>query len=279
MAIGQEAFCDGWDGCLDRPSHAYLLILIAFPRRASSASNYKGCSATDDTFVDDFTVQAGASVTWTPIAGAEYYVQVVGDDFSQTGRYTLTVSSETLSLKADTVEGKVGECRLGVRRMPAPKAFLTRSPSFCPVCRAPPPSDGTAFWLYDPSTDAPVRKIRNNTATCLPNPYNVEVRPCRDVGGGGGGPLDKPVQIRLADAATGQVVHKSPWQRKAPLLLFDSPNAEREGDVLPSNEALPNGVYRISAKGAPGPWGRLQFTQDCPCRPGDGKKGKKGCMK
>jgi hypothetical protein len=133
---------------------------------------------------------------------------------------------------------------------------------------------GAFFWLYDPATNAPVRQLVNNTATCLAHPYNIVVRPCADPTGG-------PVRIRLSSERAGGhgggggrrvIVHSSKAQREAPFVLF-GPSAT-QGDVLPSPKALPNGAYSLSAAGASG-WGSLQFTQDCPCP----KKGKKGCMK
>jgi hypothetical protein len=169
--------------------------------------------------------------------------------------------------------------------LPPPPACLpqpTSRPTGMPT-KAPVPAcvGGTTYWLYDPATNAPLRRIVNNTATCLAHPYNVEVRPC------GGDPivLDDPVHVRLSDASSGTaVVHKSAGQSKSPFFLFGSSSSGAAAgggvvDVLPSSQPLPNGAYVISTKGAPAEWGRLRFTQACPPCPHGKKKGKKGCRK
>jgi hypothetical protein len=144
---------------------------------------------------------------------------------------------------------------------PAPTTLPTKPPTKAPagpVCR------GTSFWLYDPSTNAPIRTLANNTATCLAHPYNIEVRPCA-----GSTALANSVQVRLT-TGSGRVTYKSTAQRVPPFVLFGPPATT--GDVLPSPKPLPNGQYYLSVKGAPG-WGGLTFTHYCPCP----KKGKKGC--
>jgi hypothetical protein len=147
-----------------------------------------------------------------------------------------------------------GACSLTPRSLivclvsPPPTRSPTKRPTKAPVVAC----DGTSFWLYNPKTNKPIRKIANHTATCLTYPYNVEVRPCS---------AGRPVRVRLVEAGSGRVVHASKLQRQSPLLLFGP--AATAGDVLPSPGSLPNGAYAISAKGAPG-WGRLLFRQKCP---------------
>jgi hypothetical protein len=142
----------------------------------------------------------------------------------------------------------------------------TKSPTKPPTKLPTIACAGTSFWIYNPKTNKPIRKIANNTATCLAHPYNVEVRPCS---------ADRPVRVRLVEAASGRVVHASKLQRASPLLLF-GPTVPPGDGALSSPGPLPNGAYTISAKGAAG-WGRLLFRQDCPCP--HGKEGKDGCMK
>jgi hypothetical protein len=122
--------------------------------------------------------------------------------------------------------------------------------------------------VYDRTTtssNAPIRRLGNNSATCLAHPYNVEVRPCRN---NATVTLNSPVQIRVVDLAKRSVLHQSRKQRSSPFLLF--------GPAAESPRALPNGRYYVGAHGAP-EWGRVVFTQSCPCP--KGKKGRKGCRK
>jgi hypothetical protein len=143
----------------------------------------------------------------------------------------------------------------------------TNAPTKLPTKAPASACDGPSFWLHDPaSRQAPVRKLANHTSTCLPRPYNLEVRPCA-----AGPTAASPVRVRLT-AGNGRVVHKSKAQSEAPFVLY-GPSAVAATAKGPS---LPNGVYYLSAKGASN-WGRLKFTQNCPCP--NGKKGKKGCMK
>ena len=59
----------------------------------------------EDDDVDDDVVQAGARVTWLPMSGVEYYVQVTGDDAEEFGNFTMTLSSGS-SFSVEKVEGK-----------------------------------------------------------------------------------------------------------------------------------------------------------------------------
>jgi hypothetical protein len=147
----------------------------------------------------------------------------------------------------------------------SPTALPTKAPTSAVSCL-----EGTTYWLYDPTTNKPVRKLINNTATCLPHPYNIEVRPCNST------PPSRPVQIRLVEASTSgggggiaRVVHKGKAQLQPPFFLLAGPASTKGA----RSKALRNGMYSIAAAGAP-EWGRLTFTQICPpCR-----KGRKGCM-
>jgi hypothetical protein len=66
-----------------------------------------------------------------------------------------------------------------------------------------------------------------------------------------------------------RIVYKGQAQSVSPVFLFGT------AATATSSKVLPNGRYYLSAKGAP-EWGRVQFTQNCPCP--NGKVGKKGCM-
>jgi hypothetical protein len=51
------------------------------------------------------TFSRGARITWTPIEGAEYYLQVTGDRSGDFGAYQLTLSSPTF-FSAEKVAGE-----------------------------------------------------------------------------------------------------------------------------------------------------------------------------
>jgi hypothetical protein len=135
----------------------------------------------------------------------------------------------------------------------------TQAPAVAPI---PTCSGPTTYHVHNATSNRPVRRIFNNTATCLVHPYNVEVRPCRN--SNVTVVLSAPVQIRLVSATTrlgGAVLHSSRPQRSSPLRLFGPPAATRGDAVPPSPKALPNGRYYLSATAT---WGRLAFTQRCP---------------
>jgi hypothetical protein len=155
----------------------------------------------------------------------------------------------------------------------APSNSPEKAPSIAPSTKAPaaPCTGGTSYWLYDPTTNVPIRRLGSGTAVCLAHPYNIEVRPCN----GTSTFLAGPVRIQLARTRRGgPVVHRSKPQAASPYFLFGPASAN--GDVLASPKALPNGQYYLSAQGAAA-WGRLKLTQDCSCA--KGKKGMKRCTK
>jgi hypothetical protein len=124
----------------------------------------------------------------------------------------------------------------------------TKKPTKAPV-KAPTVScPGTTFWVYKPSVASPIRKLANNTVTCLAHPYNVGIRPCSPVTTAG-----RPNYIQLVNATGGRLVHQSTSRKTSPFLLFTSTGSPRR---------LPNGVYDLSATGGP-KWGRLRFRQKC----------------
>lgn len=144
----------------------------------------------------------------------------------------------------------------------SPTSVPTKSPTALPSCNVP------TYWVYNADTNAPIRRLANNSATCLQHPYNVEVRPCREEG------LPQlPVTLKLVRTANRRrVVVHSQVDATAPFFLFgDSPGT---GDsVRPSPSQLPNGNYQLASSVGD----KVLFTQACPCP--KGRKGKKGCMK
>jgi hypothetical protein len=154
----------------------------------------------------------------------------------------------------------------------SPTGFPTDSPTVSPTKAptTPPTCNVTSHWIYNATTRAPIRVLRNNSVTCVAQPYNIEVRPCPDQAS----VADLPVSIRLIQQSSkGRrrvVVHRQQdWE--APFFLFG--NARGSGDVRPSPSPLPNGNYIISTSVG----GTIVFTQSCPCPAG--KKGKKWCMR
>jgi hypothetical protein len=107
----------------------------------------------------------------------------------------------------------------------------------------------TQYWVYNTTTDTPIRKLTNNAVTCLAQPYNIEVRPC-------GVQPSLPVSIILS-TGTGSAV-RSQLEVAPPFFLWGDNTTT--GDVFPSKTRLRNGVYTlVSTVG-----GGIQFTQSCP---------------
>jgi hypothetical protein len=154
----------------------------------------------------------------------------------------------------------------------APTDFPTDSPTASPTKAptTPPTCNGTSLWVYNATTRAPTRVLRNNSIICVVHPYNIEVRPCPDQVSA----ANLPVSIRLVQQASKgrhrAVVHRQQdWE--APFFLFG--NARGTGAVRSSPVPLPNGNYIISTSVG----GTIVFTQSCPCPAG--KMGKKRCMR
>jgi hypothetical protein len=102
-----------------------------------------------------------------------------------------------------------------------PTAAPTQLPTgACPI--------GTTYWVYDPVTNKPTRRLLNNTITCLAHPYNLEVRPCRN---NATVTLDRYVRIRLVDVARTLVFHQSGRQRSSPFFCL---GLRRRRAVTPS---------------------------------------------
>jgi hypothetical protein len=107
----------------------------------------------------------------------------------------------------------------------------------------------TQYWIYNTTTDMPIRQLTNNAVTCLAQPYNIEVSPC-------GVQPSLPVSIILSNG-TGSAV-KSQLEFAPPFFLWGDNTTT--GDVFNSKTRLRNGVYTlVSTVG-----GGIQFTQSCP---------------
>jgi hypothetical protein len=128
----------------------------------------------------------------------------------------------------------------------------TSAPTSAPVLAC---TGGATHWIYDPTTDLPLQELINNTVVCVPNPYNLEVRPC---GGGGTQPAVPrlPVVIKLQNATLAVVRRQS--EAAPPFFFWGDDTAA--GDVFPSRTPLSNGVYYLSSTFS----GRIRFTQACP---------------
>jgi hypothetical protein len=163
------------------------------------------------------------------------------------------------------------------------KAPTTAAPSKAPQVQ-PPACAASVYWVYNAANNAPLRRLVNNSVTCLAHPYSIEVRPCGDGGGANGS-----VSMRLVRLVPGRrrtvVIHRR-IDADAPYYLF----GDAAGDVLPSPASLPNGNYQLlstidsGVAGVGGGWGKattvLAFTQSCappPPPPPCLGMGKKGC--
>jgi hypothetical protein len=109
-------------------------------------------------------------------------------------------------------------------------------PTNVPSCR------GTTYWVYNVAgTNAPIRPLGNNSATCLVHPYSVEVRPCIN-----GIPFPSGVHLSMKlvrafpDRRRTVVVHRH-VDADAPYFLFG--DTADTGDARPSPGPLPNGSY------------------------------------
>jgi hypothetical protein len=108
----------------------------------------------------------------------------------------------------------------------------------------------TTYWLWNPATNAPVRELKNNSASCLPPLYNIEVRPCSP-------PSTPPVGIELK---RGSRTVKSQSEFVAPYFLWgDNP---ANGNVFPNLVPLVRGAHRLVST-VDGLEEKLRFTNTC----------------
>jgi hypothetical protein len=81
----------GWDCVPGARTCDGFSRTYAFDARDGAAADTLGCTRVGHQ--DDFIYIAGALVGWVSEAGAEYYIQVVGDSPAEVGTYTLTFES------------------------------------------------------------------------------------------------------------------------------------------------------------------------------------------
>jgi hypothetical protein len=110
----------------------------------------------------------------------------------------------------------------------------------------------TTYWLWNPTTNAPVGELLNNSASCIAVPYNIEVRPCAP-------PKTTPVFISLKNATTNGVIFNQN-EFVAPFYLWGDRPAT--GDVLKNTKPLPKGAYYLDSR-ADGAFERIKFTKTC----------------
>jgi hypothetical protein len=110
----------------------------------------------------------------------------------------------------------------------------------------------TTYWLWNPTTNAPVGELLNNSASCIAVPYNIEVRPCTP-------PRTTPVFISLKNATTNGVIFNQN-EFVAPFYLWGDKPAT--GDVLKNTKPLPKGAYYLDSR-VDGAFERIQFTKTC----------------
>jgi hypothetical protein len=110
----------------------------------------------------------------------------------------------------------------------------------------------TTYWLWNPTTNAPVGELLNNSASCIAVPYNIEVRPCAP-------PKTTPVFISIKNATTNGVIFNQN-EFVAPFFLWGDKPAT--GDVLKNTKPLPKGAYYLDSR-VDGAVERIQFTKTC----------------
>jgi hypothetical protein len=199
-----------------------------------------------------------------PVAVGDAAVVVVAAPFAAAFTPTTEPDERAGPRAADSAEPVIALVNLPTRNPTKPPTDSpTVSPTKAPTCNV------TSRWVYNATTRAPIRVLRNNSVTCVAHPYNIEVRPCPDQAS----VADLPVSIRLIQQASKgrrRAVHRQQdWE--APFFLFG--NAKGTGDVRPSPTPLHNGNYIVSTSVG----GTIVFTQSCPCP--TGKKGKNRCMR
>jgi hypothetical protein len=116
----------------------------------------------------------------------------------------------------------------------------------------PPPCTRTTYWLWNPATDKAVFELRNNSARCIPVPYNLEVRPCS-------APKKLPVFISLKNATSNGVIFNQN-ELAAPFYLWGDKTATK--NVFDNKKPLPKGTYYLDSR-VDGVFERIKFTKTC----------------
>jgi hypothetical protein len=115
----------------------------------------------------------------------------------------------------------------------------------------PPPCDRTTYWLWDAREDTNLGELPNNTVSCWPVPYNIEVRPC--------GPVKTtPVFISLKNATLGTI--KTQNEFVAPFFLWGDEPAT--GDVFNNKKPMPKGTYWLYSR-VDDVLEKITFTKTC----------------
>jgi hypothetical protein len=117
-----------------------------------------------------------------------------------------------------------------------------------------PPCTHTTYWLWDPVSNAPVRELVEDSFSCIPPLYNIEVRPCAL-------PEATPVVLTLQRVGAPRQ-DKTQKEAVAPFFVWgDNPIT---GDVFRNTKTLLEGsTYRLTSTigGVPEV---LTFTKLCP---------------
>jgi hypothetical protein len=121
--------------------------------------------------------------------------------------------------------------------------------TYVPVPKAECP--GTSYWIWNPTTNTAVGELTNNTELCLPQPYNIEARPCSP-------PAKLPVTVALKNATLANLQSRN--ERDVPYLLWGDDPAT--GDVFPNKVRLADGTYWVESK-IDGVVERIRFTKRC----------------
>jgi hypothetical protein len=109
----------------------------------------------------------------------------------------------------------------------------------------------TTYWMWDPTTNAQVGELLNNSASCISVPYNIEVRPCR-------APRTAPVFISLKNATMGTIFTQNEYF--APFYLWGDTTST--GDVYANKKPLPKGAYWLYSR-VDDVLEKITFTKTC----------------
>lgn len=100
-------------------------------------------------------------------------------------------------------------------------------------------------------TNKLVGEVKDNSASCIADPYSIEVRPCAP-------PKTTPVNIKLTDATFGTI--KTQNEFYTPHYLWGDTTGT--GDVYRNTKPLPKGTYWLYSN-IDGVLEKIKFTQTC----------------
>jgi hypothetical protein len=120
-----------------------------------------------------------------------------------------------------------------------------------PAVVVPPLVAKTTYWLWNPLTNKLVSELKNNSASCIALPYNIEVRPSALI-------KKAPVKVSLKTAGGATVFAHNDFLK--PFFLWGDVTAV--GDVLINTKPLAKGTYFLEST-VDGVVEKIKFTKTC----------------